>query len=252
MRRHSDGVLFRNLGVGIYSRAGINYVRNSRFENSSVCDMVFGDYAFFSSVHRVSSVGSHQFISASNNGINMPPFGPMYGAASIRLEDCHVSQWSGWTAVDVDGILQVIDSTFTTPLANFTGGASAVSKQATCNGTDGSCPGKGCRNGTTNPSYNHAARSCGFPALFSNSTVSPGSNLLNATHGWRPIPGTAIQPDVVIASTGRCPATGITADTNFFRSTWPTPGKVIDASDPKFGLTGIPTWAHGTSGDYCE
>ena len=25
-----DGVLFRNIGVGIYSRAGINYIRNTR------------------------------------------------------------------------------------------------------------------------------------------------------------------------------------------------------------------------------
>ena len=37
-----DGNLFRNNQVGVLSRAGIFYLRNSRFENSSVCDIVAG------------------------------------------------------------------------------------------------------------------------------------------------------------------------------------------------------------------
>ena len=131
----------------------------------------------------------------------------------------------------------------------MSGGPAAVSKQATCTGSQGSCPGDGCRKGD-NPPYNHQARSCGFPALLSNTTVGEGAHLLNATHGWWPTPGTAIQPDVIIAATGACPATGITSDTNFFKSSWPVPGTVIDATDPKYGLVGVPTWAHGTSKDY--
>jgi hypothetical protein len=44
------------------------------------------------------------------------------------------------------------------------------------------------------------------------------------------------EPDVTIPAAGACPVSGITADTNFFRSEWPTPGRVFDAS----ALPGFP------------
>ena len=44
-----DGCVFRNNAFGIYSRAGISYLRNSRFENSSVCDYNVGVFWMFNS-----------------------------------------------------------------------------------------------------------------------------------------------------------------------------------------------------------
>lgn len=57
-----DGCVFRNLAFGLYSRSGISYLRNTRFENSSVCDVNVGVFWAFNSVQRVTSVGSHMFV----------------------------------------------------------------------------------------------------------------------------------------------------------------------------------------------
>jgi hypothetical protein len=74
----------------------------------------------------------------------------------------------------------------------------------------------------------------GFPVLFSNSTVSQG-NLLNISAPDRSV-GTLGQPEAIVAATGKCPATGIDHNTNFFKSTWPSQGKVFDCTDPRFGM----------------
>jgi hypothetical protein len=180
-----DGVLFRDLEVGIYSRAGIMYVRNSRFERSAVCDIVNGAYELFSSVNRVVSVGSKQFI--CGQPITQPPFGPTFGAAPMRVVDCHVDAWTGGVAVDVGGVLQVVDSTFTRPAM----GAAAV-----------------------------AIKKGNFPSLLSNNSVD-GCAL---TSGFT--------PDVEVSTAGaRCASTGITAGTNFYKSHWPVPGKVVEVAD---------------------
>ena len=101
-------------------------------------------------------------------------------------------------------MLQVIDCTFTQPTDPY---ASAVTKAPTASdGNDGA-----------------------FPALFSNTTVSDEHNVLNISRELG-------QPDVTIAATGKCQATGITSGTNFFKSLWPVPGKVIDVTDSQFGL----------------
>ena len=82
-----DGCLWRNNSVSVYSRAGISYIRNSRFESSSVCDWVIGDYELFNSAHRVVSVGSRQFVCGELNPLTLPPFASPFGMGAVRLMD---------------------------------------------------------------------------------------------------------------------------------------------------------------------
>jgi hypothetical protein len=131
-----DGCVFRNLAFGLYSRAGISYLRNTRFENSSVCDVNVGVFWAFNSVQRVTSVGSRMFVCEAvqweefggpylpwgptfvgPGGTKGPDatswWGPAVGAMTVR--DCHVDSWTGPAAINVSGTLQVYDSTFTNP-----------------------------------------------------------------------------------------------------------------------------------------
>ena len=121
-----------------------------------------GGYELFSSAHRVVSVGSRQFVCASNSAPamqlprkvgGMPPFGSPFGMAPMRLEDCHVRGWTGAAAVEVDGMLQVIDCSFKDPVR---ADACAVTKARVVDGTS------------------PQAEISGFPALLSNSTVTLG------------------------------------------------------------------------------
>ena len=84
----------------------MSYIRNTRFESSSVCDIVIGDYELFSSAQRVVSVGSRQFVCGPlNPDTILPPLASPFGMGAMRLMDCHVSGWTGPSAKDVDGKL---------------------------------------------------------------------------------------------------------------------------------------------------
>eukprot|EP01043_Picozoa_sp_COSAG02_P005894 COSAG02_NODE_163_length_32424_cov_21.759010_12_plen_889_part_00 len=192
-----DGCLWRNNSVSVYSRAGLSYIRNSRFESSSVCDIVIGDYELFSSAHRVVSIGSRQFVCGPLNPIVLPPLASPFGMGAMRLMDCHVSGWTGPSAVDVDGNLAIVDCTFTSP-AN----SASVAVQH-------------------RPMGNQSTD--GFPVLWSNNMASPGVTLRSTS----PFPGTPFTPTVTV-SAGRCSPTGISADTKFFRNTWSIPGRVFE------------------------
>jgi hypothetical protein len=77
-----DGCLFRNNGIGVECGAANAYIRNCRFENSSLYDINAGwVYWLHSSVHRVVSVGSEAFMRGTGNGVS--------------IMDCHVDSWFG-------------------------------------------------------------------------------------------------------------------------------------------------------------
>ena len=76
-----DGCHFQNNLFGINSIHGTAYVTNSRFENSSACDMVFGGAAWtHNTLRNVVSAGSNQFLR---------------GEVTVTLFDCHVYGWVG-------------------------------------------------------------------------------------------------------------------------------------------------------------
>ena len=83
----ADGCVFRNLAFGLYSRSGISYLRNTRFENSSVCDVNVGVFWAFNSVQRLTSVGSRMFVCEA---VQWEEFGEPYlpwGPTSVRPPD---------------------------------------------------------------------------------------------------------------------------------------------------------------------
>lgn len=169
-----DGCVFRNLAFGLYSRSGISYLRNTRFENSSVCDVNVGVFWAFNSVQRVTSVGSRMFVCEAvqweefgapylpwgptfvgPGGMKGPDatswWGPAVGAMTVR--DCHVDSWTGPAAINMSGTLQVHDSTFTNPKMR---GAVAVSHIA------------------ADDRVGRAERRVqNWPVLLSNNTISP-------------------------------------------------------------------------------
>ena len=208
-----DGCLWRNNTISLYSRAGISYIRNSRFEASSMCDIVLGDYELFSSAQRVVSVGSQQFVCGALNPLTLPPLSWPFGMGSMRLMDCHVSGWTGPSAVTLDGNLAVVDSTFTSPVNSSTGRCGAAV-----------CPSVAVQH---RPMGNQSTD--GFPVLWSNTTGSPGV----AMRSTAPFPGLPFEPTVTVPTEGAtCPVSGITADTQFFQSTWSIPGKVFEVEVP--------------------
>jgi hypothetical protein len=210
-----DGCLWRNNSISIYSRAGISYVRNSRFERSSVCDIVIGDYELFSSAQRVVSVGSRQFVCGPLNPSTLPPLASPFGMGAMRLMDCHVSGWTGPSAVDVDGNLAIVDSTFLAPANTSTGHCGAVV-----------CPSVAVQH---RPMGNFTTD--GFPVFWCNNEASPGVALRSTA----PFPGMPFAPTVTIPPSERCKPTGITAETRFFRSTWSVPGRVFEVGPPTAG-----------------
>lgn len=86
----ADGCVFRNLAFGLYSRSGISYLRNTRFENSSVCDVNVGVFWAFNSVQRVTSVGSRMFVCEA---VQWEEFGAPYlpwGPTFVRPPNNHI------------------------------------------------------------------------------------------------------------------------------------------------------------------
>ena len=210
----------RSHKYGIYSRAGIFYVRNTRFENSTQCDMNTGIFWMFNNAHRVSSVGSRMFVCEdewdTNGFLNtagpLLPFPPDYNSTvftkppgtnstswwgpksgAMTLRDCHVASWTGAVAVNVTGHLQVHDCSFTDPVQPH-----AVAVQH--------------RSGPT----------AGFwPILLSNNTVSAGKALRDPTDTDPRNLSYSLPP-------GHCPATGISSRTHFLKQEWLVPQRVIE------------------------
>eukprot|EP00035_Acanthoeca_spectabilis_P000344 m.72715 g.72715 ORF g.72715 m.72715 type:complete len:920 (+) comp10147_c0_seq1:27-2786(+) len=224
-----DGCLFRNNGIGIDVGSGNSYVRNTRFENSSVYDYNAGwVYWLHSSIHRVVSVGSEAFIRGSGTG--------------LEIMDCHVDSWFGgepypanksnWShygpnfnkfgsAIGVSGQVQLHDCTFTNPRCNASMHEHAY-KYAQCCGFSAD-PGEQSM----------------WPIIASNNTIDPGFNVTDyegAMH-WQG-PGNNSEPHLVNLSNpasplynpGHCPATGITSESNFYKSAWPIPARVFEYS----------------------
>lgn len=178
-----DGCVFRNLAFGLYSRSGISYLRNTRFENSSVCDVNVGVFWAFNSVQRVTSVGSRMFVCEAVQweefGAPYLPWAPTFvgpggvegpdtsdwwgpGVGAITVRDCHVDSWTGPAAINVSGTLQVHDSTFTNPVMP---GAVAVS-HLTADDATGKATG----------------RVQNWPVLLSNNTILPNTGeIFNVT-----------------------------------------------------------------------
>ena len=94
------------------------------------------------------------------------------------------------------------------------------------------------------------AQCCGFsahpgaqsrwPIITSNNTITPGFNMTDYEGGlhWQG-PGNNSEPHLVnfsdpsspMHAPGKCPATGINSDTNFYKSTWSIPTKVFEFAD---------------------
>lgn len=205
--------------MGISLGSGNAYVRNSRFENSSRYDINPGwVYWLFSSIHRVVSVGSDSFLRGGGNGLSMM--------------DVHVDSWLGNTtqtfcvvgeeltthcppgsgqvesrgsAMALRGQVQAHDITFTNPRCS-----------GQCSGFS-VCPGCSAR----------------LPLILSNSTIDKAANLTHWLGPEHPRSAKRLLSDLSDAanplhSPGKCPATGIDRDSNFYKSTWPIPKKVFE------------------------
>ena len=75
-----DGCLFRNNGAGIAATKGNSYIRNTRFENSSDVDISLEIFWSFSTVQRVVSFGSNQFLR---------------GGGAVSILEVYVEGWRG-------------------------------------------------------------------------------------------------------------------------------------------------------------
>ena len=215
---------------GITGVSGNSYVRNTRFENSSKYDYSPG-YIFwlFSSIHRCVSVGSDKFI---------------VGETGVSVSDCHVDSWFGgepnpnnksdWepghygpdfnlfgAAISLSGQAQVHDCTFKNPRCLGHIG----NKFAQCCGIDGGSQSnlyplvnsgnKMLTAGVNLTDYHkdlaHSYNHTGYSSIVHNYNLSDPSNPLHAP--------------------GLCPASGITSEANFFKSTWKIPGKILAIAD---------------------
>jgi hypothetical protein len=234
---------------GIYSRAGIFYVRNTRFENSSHCDINTGIFWMFNSAQRVVSVGSKAFVcedlwdqehpcarsdlNAEGELLCIPgpllPFPPGYetqGGATQPNMSCvdKTSAECYWGPVTASMILRDchVDS-WTGPIAV---NISSFLQVHDCTFTNPTAPGAfavGHRSGDppgpmtrtdTGPGY--------FPIMLSNNTITPSSHQLRDPADTDPRKLNYSMP------AGACPATGITAATCFLKNVWPVPTKVFE------------------------
>ena len=229
-----EGCLFRNNDVGVYVGAGNAYIRNTRFENSSTVDMRLGwVWWLVHSVHRVVSAGSNRFIT---------------GGGGISIMDCHVESWFGggygsdgtnqpdwnWTshagegwyqgggAVSPMAQTQMLDSTFTNPRCNRSDPSIPLAARTWLKNSGAQCV--AFLGADSGGDINH------FPVLLSNNTITDGFSLVDheGAGRWESQSNTSEPLLYNHSSAGKCPATGITAATNFYRSTWAIPTQVIE------------------------
>ena len=192
-----DGCLFRNNGAGIAATKGNVYVRNTRFENSSVVDISLEIFWSFSTVQRVVSVGSNQFLR---------------GGGAVSIFEVYVEGWRGvqpkrpasfqGAAIAANAELQIRDSTFVNP---------AVPERSTVCVLD---------------AYDYNQHLNSWSVLLSNN-FSPDANF-TCLHD-----GNATESHVYtgLGSDGStCAPTSLNRSTNFYKSQWPVVTTVVDVS----------------------
>eukprot|EP01043_Picozoa_sp_COSAG02_P047385 COSAG02_NODE_4538_length_5235_cov_13.865204_2_plen_1325_part_00 len=194
-----DGCTFMNNSYGVYSHTHMDSnwdVHSCRFEGSLIADLTAAAEA--SNVRQVVSVGSYQFLATLGGGGYHSP---------LQIHDCRVANWTGPSAISFDlrGPLTVSNNEFFSANATQTlvsmhqgGSYSAVLLEG----------------GNLRNMMPVNVNSTGF---------------LDATSGPR------VHLESIAGAT-LTSTTELTVDTNFHRSEWPTPSRVLVCTDAPYSV----------------
>eukprot|EP00040_Diaphanoeca_grandis_P030532 m.180568 g.180568 ORF g.180568 m.180568 type:complete len:835 (+) comp32026_c0_seq2:65-2569(+) len=201
------GCHFQNNSYGIFSLKMANmYVRDSRFEQSSMADIVLAPSAG-NSVRRCVSVGSNAFVTAPHHAFANP----------VSIQDCRIDSWTGSAAIDFNfrGPLTLFDNQFT----NAPNGSTPVNATPWMTG-----------NVSTNTLIMFTGNQVdGKPA--SALELLPFTKQPNVIAIDLPTSPTTVSAP----PTPNPKPSSITPTTRFLKSWWPIPTAFIDASDQPQG-----------------